>query len=58
MTLCELEQTGFFGWPDIASWMIGAFGLGFLIAWRMLNGLHRVELLAALEIGRREGRQR
>jgi hypothetical protein len=58
MSLCELERTGIFGWPDIAMWMFGTFGLGCTFTWFRLRWLHRAELLAALEIGRREGRQR
>jgi hypothetical protein len=56
VTLCELEQTGIFGWADISMWVLTAFlSGGWLMHWAMTR-LHRVELLAALEIGRRERR--
>lgn len=28
MTLCELEATGFFGWPDVVSWLTSATLIG------------------------------
>ncbi len=53
MTLCELEATGLLGWVDVAMAMFAAFLCGGAVVWRFLHSLHRAELLAALELGRR-----
>lgn len=54
MSLCELEQTGLFGWPDIIMGCICAFLCGGALVWWSLDRWHRIELLAARDIGRRE----
>lgn len=57
MSLCELEATGLFGWVDIAMGMLAAAVTGGMVTGWMLKRLHRLELLAALEIGRKQGRE-
>ena len=57
MSLCELEATGIFGWPDIAAGMLAAACLGGLMVGWALKRLHDGELLAALQIGRQQGRE-
>jgi hypothetical protein len=57
VSLCELEATGIFGWLDIAAWMLGSACLGAMATGWLLKRLHRIELLAAREVGRWEGRR-
>jgi hypothetical protein len=46
------------GWVDVAMALFAAFLCGGMMAWKFLHGVRRAELLAALEIGRREARRR
>jgi hypothetical protein len=57
MSLCEMWCAGDFGWLGVVAPMVGAFGLGVVTGGAFRAKLHRLELLAAREIGRREGRR-